>query len=335
MTRSLRPNYALLQGLNILAFLILSMICRIYAAADSFENGLPPAIYHYRETLPRMDTTAITPAEAIIDFLLSMRPGDSSGIRGREALTQKITRMMASGDPLHLVLVGYPFKSTNIEKKVISAHVDMGELTGLLTLNHMCQEIEKIYSPGAVLSIYTDGAAYTKPLDVTHEAFEDYQRELAQLLQHFHEHIKLVRIHPDLESQPEPTIDEETKKDMAAFMEGELDSTRWNLSKSARKRRAKELAEIFAKNSARFGQAVREHLESTDYIRLSIHPHEDISAKLTVPCIMGSKGTPWHGSPYIDRESGQIKLGKKKDLAKLGYTLQVFNIDGLELSIYE
>lgn len=75
------------------------------------------------------------------------------------ALTARLLRCLASGQPVPLLLPSAPWKTANRDK-VLGAHPDLGEELGLARLNMLCEELQKVYLYGAVLVLVSDGPAY-------------------------------------------------------------------------------------------------------------------------------------------------------------------------------
>ncbi|MBX9977856.1 MAG: isocyanide synthase family protein [Alphaproteobacteria bacterium] len=251
-TVSLRPNYALKKVMKksvyALAYTVLSLGTALAVDAEHVFQDMPGGVKGYLRVLPiinREDTIDIhAKAKAVAALLRKMRGPEYNdndnkmGITGEEALALRIECMMKKGAPLLFVPLGYPYKSTNTEKKVLSPDVDMGELMGLLTLNHICYEIGKVYAPGANVRIYSDGYLCKNVLNMSDETIQNYHSGLNKLAQMFNGHIEIIdimkvkEIENALQSRPPEPINaaeiEKIKKkidDMTVFMKEELDCT--------------------------------------------------------------------------------------------------------------
>lgn len=71
----------------------------------------------------------------------------------------KIKHFYASETPISMLLPAFPWKNPN-PNKVLSFNPDLGEELGLARLNHLCEEIEKVYQYGAYVTLVADGPVY-------------------------------------------------------------------------------------------------------------------------------------------------------------------------------
>lgn len=72
---------------------------------------------------------------------------------------EKLRSFISQAKPIILVLPAFPWKNRNLDK-VIGRHPDLGEELGLARLNHVCEEIRKVYIHGALLHLIADGPVY-------------------------------------------------------------------------------------------------------------------------------------------------------------------------------
>lgn len=63
--------------------------------------------------------------------------------------------------PISLTLPAFPFKSPNTEDKVLGVLPDKAEEVSLKHLQAFCDNIKDTYSPGAELTIVSDGIVYS------------------------------------------------------------------------------------------------------------------------------------------------------------------------------
>ncbi|MCX7343302.1 MAG: L-tyrosine/L-tryptophan isonitrile synthase family protein [Proteobacteria bacterium] len=237
------------------------------------------------------------PQSKIVLFLQGMSPPSKSDVTGQGELATRIEVMMATKQPIPMVIPGFPCKSTNKEHKVLGGDIDLGEFVGLITLNHICGEIGTIYPPGARISIIPDGAAYLDLLGINPMEYEQYQSSLARLIgTFFSETISLEQemvpsILKIIDKLEEPKVDAETEADMARFFGTEFP-----------KKLKSEIVEIthaVAVCSAKFGKGIAELLQGQDYLRLSVHPHSNIAEKCGISLAYNVRGTPWHNAPVL------------------------------------
>lgn len=169
-------------------------------------KNLPQGIYNYLQNLPRIQETksndTADTAYTITQFLCSL--SNSKKLIGIEGLAKKIEGYVKQTKPIPFMLVGFPMKSANDEKKVIKSHLDLAEFAGLLSLNHLCKEIGTIYEPGAQLTFYTQEPFIDQMNNIvkdqigiplySEEQEKDYQKQLKQLASHFKPTIKIGQI---------------------------------------------------------------------------------------------------------------------------------------------
>ncbi len=233
----------------------------------------------------------------IVLFLQAMSPPSKIEVTGQEALAIRLEVMMATKQPIPMVIPAFPGKSTNKEHKVLSGDVDLGELVGLITLNHICREIGTIYPPGARISIIPDGAAYLDVLGIDLREYEQYQCGLTHLVETcFRETISLeLAMVPNIlkiiDKLEEPKVDAETEADMTSFFGTEFP-----------KKSKDEIVKIthaVAVCSAKFSKGIAMLLKGQDYVRLSVHPHSKIDEKCGISLAYKARGTPWHNAPVL------------------------------------
>jgi pyoverdine/dityrosine biosynthesis protein Dit1 len=90
------------------------------------------------------------------------QPHERSGYDA--AVTSKIQLSHASGNPIPLLLPAAPFKNSCPNKVLDTKSPDFGEELGLSRLNHLCDELAKVYLYGAELTIVSDGPVYNGKL---------------------------------------------------------------------------------------------------------------------------------------------------------------------------
>lgn len=79
---------------------------------------------------------------------------------GRLKFLTIIYSHVKAGRPVPMCLPAFPFKSPNSSRKVLGTLPDKAEEFALAHLNGLCQAIEDVYSPGAKLTIISDGLVY-------------------------------------------------------------------------------------------------------------------------------------------------------------------------------
>lgn len=76
-----------------------------------------------------------------------------------ESVPEKLKVNITANQLITMVLPAFPWKSPN-QDKVLGYGADLGEEMGLAKLNHLCEEISKVYPYGARLILICDGPVY-------------------------------------------------------------------------------------------------------------------------------------------------------------------------------
>lgn len=104
-------------------------------------------------------------SQRILDIILrykSSLPRDAPDRSDEGALKflGLIYRAVKTNEPVRMVLPAFPFKSPNSKVKVLGTLPDKAEDVALAHLNGLCAAIGDVYSPGAILTIVSDGLVY-------------------------------------------------------------------------------------------------------------------------------------------------------------------------------
>jgi pyoverdine/dityrosine biosynthesis protein Dit1 len=75
-----------------------------------------------------------------------------------------VSGQVSRGEPIKMLLPGFPFKSPNSRDKVLSNLPDLGEELALKHLNGLCENIRAVYEHGAEIHITSDGLVYNGTL---------------------------------------------------------------------------------------------------------------------------------------------------------------------------
>ncbi|KAH6622476.1 Pyoverdine/dityrosine biosynthesis protein-domain-containing protein [Boeremia exigua] len=98
------------------------------------------------------------------------------------AATSKIQLSYASKTPISLLLPAAPFKNSSPHKVLDTRSPDFGEFLGLSRLNHLCDDLRKVYPYGANLTMVSDGPVYNDLLCIPDADFYDYGIKLRKLV---------------------------------------------------------------------------------------------------------------------------------------------------------
>ncbi|KAJ5509198.1 hypothetical protein N7527_011341 [Penicillium freii] len=102
-----------------------------------------------------------------------------------ESVPEKLKINITANQPITMVLPAFPWKSPN-QDKVLGYGADLGEEMGLAKLNHLCEEISKVYPYGARLILVCDGPVYNDLVGVPDDEYYDYGIELRKIAQKKH-----------------------------------------------------------------------------------------------------------------------------------------------------
>ena len=94
----------------------------------------------------------------------------------------KVRRWIAAGEPIHFLLPSFPAKSPNTTK-VLGRLPDMAEENALRFLENVCLELKELYSPGARISICSDGRVFSDLVGVTDDDVTNYATELKRIIE--------------------------------------------------------------------------------------------------------------------------------------------------------
>ncbi|RYC56733.1 hypothetical protein CHU98_g9468 [Xylaria longipes] len=234
--------------------------------------------------------------------------------------------------PIELVIPAFPFKSSNRSKKVLGPLPDEAERLSLLHLNGLCLAIKDATDSDAFLTIVSDGITYNDILGVSDEEVWQYGQHLRKMAENNDCHyIRFSRIcdlvgagheSDDLDEAlylarvsdyrnllevntpsgfdvldaiaNDPDISK-TYKGYKKFLISERDD-RTNRSRSQTERENSGIAKAMIVRGKAFAETVK--LKYPDFVRLSIHPSNDI-AKVSIAMLPQGNEiimTPWHGA---------------------------------------
>ncbi|KAJ5831823.1 hypothetical protein N7474_000134 [Penicillium riverlandense] len=133
------------------------------------------------------------------------KPGGSW--KGFDAFIPIVRAQVKKQEPIRMILPAFPFKSPNMRDKVLGTLPDLGEQLALFHLNGLCQNIARIYEPGADVYISSDGLVYNDILGVSDDTVWDYGEALRKMaIENELHHIKFIRLfelleHPGFHSE--------------------------------------------------------------------------------------------------------------------------------------
>ncbi|KAM5367387.1 hypothetical protein ACJZ2D_010032 [Fusarium nematophilum] len=287
---------------------------------------------------PDIDTTVTLIMDLLESFSLQQQGNDV--FLGRDVFSPRVRRHVAAGRKIPMVLPAFPAKSINVVEKVLGTRPDFGEELALERLNDLCSRIQKVYMPGAMVLIATDGACYNDLTGVTDNDLWEYGVTLRQMVsEKGYRCIDFVRIMNLLGLYSDPVISKErfisllepsrrelmnryadpsfdatacikndpdykmTYDGYAKFLKKDLafGAVRESVS-SGKKFKAKvhETAKAMIARGIAFAELIRE--EHPEHVRLSIHPSTGLT-KISMPLIPQPDSfsmTPWHCAVAVD-----------------------------------
>ncbi|KAJ4310620.1 hypothetical protein N0V94_008349 [Neodidymelliopsis sp. IMI 364377] len=155
-----------------------------------FDNNVPS----------HLQTGAMATSQRVLEVILRYRsplPKDAPDRSDEGALKflGLIYRAVKNSEPVRMVLPAFPFKSPNSTIKVLGTLPDKAEDVALAHLNGMCAAVEDVYSPGAILTIVSDGLVYNDLLGVPDHTVWTYGHSLRQLTKtKGYTHIEFARL---------------------------------------------------------------------------------------------------------------------------------------------
>ncbi len=253
--------------------------------------------------------------------------------------------------PITFVLPAFPAKSPN-PAKVLGMLPDMAERLSLEFLNHLCQQIQKIYSPGARVILCSDGRVFNDVIGILDRDVTDYQHALSRLikdmsltslstfnLEDVYADISFDQMRDQLMNQYSESLeilkdtvrkgsktpcsieDEEVHRQycgMTRFLVEDATHPKQSLSRSALQKICRQRAYIVVQRSRAWSELVAERFPHA--VRLSIHPQTCGTSKLGIRLMEAENWmTPWHGvAVNVD---GNFVLLKRTQAEELGARL--------------
>src|ERR1700752_139201 len=255
----------------------------------------------------------------------------------------KLRRSIAAGEPIHFLLPSFPAKSPN-PQKVLGRLPDMAEELALIFLERVCAEIKDLYSPGAQISICSDGRVFSDLVGVSDTDVSDYGIELKrmmsrigvrsldlfrmedlfdtqdhtamrkQLITHYTE--TLESIHERIHSYEHHTA---LFNGIQRFLFEDRLAIEAEKSRNQVRKECKDLAYQVIQRSDGWSRLLNDCFPTA--LRLSIHPQGPHSEKIGI--LLGEANdtwlTPWHGVAVKQRD--KFILMRRHEAEKLGASI--------------
>nr|APZ79595.1 FilH2 [Fischerella sp. TAU] len=257
---------------------------------------------------------------------------------------EKVQYFVEHNEPIHFILPAFPAKSPNTQK-VLGTMPDMGEQVSLKFLQSLCDQISEIYTPGAKLTICSDGRVFSDLVGVTDENVTLYGQIIQALLKEMNADAidvfnledmytdlsfdemrqKLVKLYGQtIEAIKDAVKNNEHQCQMfngihrflvEDYQVLEADKKSRNKIRLECKARAYEVIQ----RSNAWSVLISELYPHS--VRLSIHPQHYHSEKIGIHMIktLDQWGTPWHNATVFDGK--EFMLMKRSHLESMGATL--------------
>lgn len=275
----------------------------------------------------------------LLKRVTTKRVEDCWSVRGREKFQANLNYFVSRNWPIPFVLPAFPFKSSNKVSKVIGDSPDMGEKVALLRLESFLKSVGEVYSPGAFLTIFSDGRVYCDLCKIPDSTVTEFREAIRNLINSeliswsdldlffsdLNDNDKREAL-VNLFGTSQEAILHRVRTDpdfheiycgFKRFMQEELAvPPSWSGKKVDR-----EMATVAKKMMLRnysYGNLVK--ILFPHHIRLSIHPSNN-TTKFSVNLISHSTwGTPWHNCALL-HPNGCWSLIRRKEAEETGCQL--------------
>ncbi len=254
-----------------------------------------------------------------------------------KSLQEKITKFLECKKPLKFLLVGFPFKSANTEKKVLGQMPDMAERRSLEYLYGCIKSLKEVYPYGVELVIFCDGIPFCEYLGISAEAVKLYEQGLQKLVQDMPGITLLTsdslqeQLALSSSGQICDVIDKYTPSDEEFHRQFETDSALQDSYKTLLDRLEIEfdsvqgrkflkahgplskLTEALMAREMRMRRFLETQFDAEDFIRLTVHYSKDLGKKFGIKLSPNSFVTPYHGV-LVEEGDGNWFIRFRKDI---------------------
>jgi pyoverdine/dityrosine biosynthesis protein Dit1 len=251
----------------------------------------------------------------------------------------KLDTFIESQLPIHFILPAFPAKSPNLSK-VLGPLPDLGERISLEHLNRLCESIRQLYSPGAKITICSDGRVFSDCVGVSDEDVSHYAQHISDIIVEYKfTHLDMFRLEDHFKAGDFDSIrrqlvgehgrtieqlkvllksDPETKSmfnGIHRFMYVDLKARRPDLTNTKLRTESKDLAYQVIVRSNAWSSLVEGLFPNA--VRLSIHPQHPHSRKIGIKLMACDNiwRTPWHGAVLDDGQG--YRLMSRDDIEQL------------------
>lgn len=258
-------------------------------------------------------------------------------------------RAVSANKPLHFVLPAFPGKSSN-PQKTLGPLPDLGERLAISFLQSLCDQIAKIYPPGARITVCSDGRVFSDLVKISEENVDKYKKGMSELIRELGaSSIQQMDLDDVYGGEDYSVMREELLINHGTSLlelkkrvrEGEPDTRSMfngihrfmledysalfpEMSRTRLRAISKIVAYRVMQRSNAWSQLVEARLPNT--LRLSIHPQRANARKIGImlmPC-EDAWGTPWHN--VVVMRAGRPTLMKRRQAEELG--AELVEVDG-------
>jgi pyoverdine/dityrosine biosynthesis protein Dit1 len=311
----------------------ISIICLLNATSahsESISNPTPDQIINILK--PFQITKDID--KKSLDTLSSSSELHSPDFK---SLQEKITKLLECKKPLKFLLVGFPFKSANTEKKVLGQVPDMAERRSLEYLYGCIKSLKKAYPYGVEFVIFCDGIPFCEYLGISVQTVKLYEQGLQKLVQDMPEitlmtsdslqkqlelsssqHIcdvidKYAPSDEEFHSQLETDVAlQDGYNTLLGRLEIEFDSVQGQEFLRAHGPLS-EITKALMAREIRMRRFIESQFDTEDFIRLTVHYSKDLGKKFGIKLSPNSFVTPYHGV-LVEEGDGNWFIRFRKDI---------------------
>jgi pyoverdine/dityrosine biosynthesis protein Dit1/AcrR family transcriptional regulator len=311
------------------------------SAFERFDEIAAPLIE------PSPDSAQAAVSRKILEQLFHHRRLETAGSCAERPCEQcfalhlpRVLRFVSANEPIHFLLPAFPAKSPS-PKKVLGRLPDMAEELALRFLDQVCDEIKELHSPGARITICSDGRVFSDLVGVTDQDVTDYGQEMErirdriattsldwfrmedlfetsehsvmreQLIRHYAEPLAAIRQRVNDHDQHRLLFN-----GIQRFLFEDRVAIETDKSRTQVRNQCKELTYLVMQRSDAWGRLLSDCFPGA--LRLSIHPQMPHAEKIGIRLGEASDAwiTPWHGVA-VER-AGKFRLMRLSEAEKLG-----------------
>jgi pyoverdine/dityrosine biosynthesis protein Dit1 len=256
---------------------------------------------------------------------------------------ERVARFVSRRVPVDFALPAFPGKSPN-KSKVIGIAPDMAEQLSLDFLRELCDQIQRIYTPGARVIICSDGHVFSDLVQISDSDISFYQAELRKMIDKVapgplclfgldNEYrgytydmmrVALMQRYGDDLNELKRRVQAGGNlltlyRGLTRFLLEDADGPDCTKSRAALQRECRKRAYGVMQRSSAWARLIAQRFPEA--VRLSIHPQICGSAKLGIRLLESADDwiTPWHGTA-VD-VGGRFVLMKRWQAEALGADL--------------